>query len=729
MRRLVPRKLGRCVLLLGLMGWVPHGLAQPDLDEEGASAAERPERRPGGLLSDRFGYRRFDRLLGSSHPEDRLLAYSALARQKNPHALEALRRALNPPSPGRDPYERLAILRIAARHAAYPSLRDEFARILSEPAPRGTKPPAPRGSAATSEGLLREVAALTLARYGGVEGEQILLRALHQPGPAARASAMALEAHPAVAQSLIERSPQTLTPEELEVLASRRNPAPVGALKRIVVEAPPPLQARALLALHRLQDAEVVPVAAYWLDQESASDEQHRVALEILADAGHKDWPRRAREGLASRSDRGAVIELLLRTPAPALEDELGDLVPEASAAEAGRLLTAVARTRSKVALSRLERWLFTPRLAPLAAFALSQWDGPAAERILLAPRRDPSAARWALRGAVLSARRSGVRSPQLDTALARLERSTSTHDRADAAWAETILEPDRPVRVAPTEDPARRHGATSALPLRDRDAHLRAAKLLDSVAPLAHAGEVVGVLGDDSAMRLLPQRVLEGLLTHSRGLARIAITELVRRIAESDEDRVGNWLVDPDPWFRVRVVMGLGLSRAARASEHLERAYTRELDPTVREAIIDALGRHGPKAPFATLMVAENLDPSPEVRDAARRVRLGLSSKIEADSSAGAWLALVALMSSSGPRGATSEVALMSGSGPRGATSEETVIRCPSGQMFALGVGDEALAVLTAVPPKGYQVRVQESPEVPANDPSGAASTQAGKR
>ena len=668
-------------MLLGVLtaATLPARASAWSPDAEAATTANQ------GLLGERFDQVRLERWLGSSDEGRRLLGYQQLAALGNPIALERLAAIVDPTRTALPAIERLQALRIASHRADYPALMSAITRILGD-SEKVTEP-----STELPE-LLRQTAAMTLAAYANAEGQQVLIDALAQSGPVAKAAAVALAAYPPqdVSQLLYRRKNGAM--EYAELLAELGDARLFGALRDVVVYAPAAQKASALAALNRLQDPDAPEVAAYWLADAESSDEQRQAAYTVLAISRHPQWPRAAAHGLSNPRDRSLVLHLLERAAVPSLIGQLAHQADSIAAVHLDTLARCIAQTETAPAVKVLNGWLSRPRLASAAAIALAKMAHPDATVSLQKALSTLNTRRWAFRAAVVREQQHLEPVVGFRALIPQLLRSSSPIDRADAAWASSSIDPSKIEGFIVSKDLALARGAARALMQSSPETRRRVARLLGEQAMPENSRHLLLVLNDDEAAMELPQRALERLLQVGGSSAVLVVSELARRGVDSDDGRVSEWLRHSDPWMRLRAAKGLGMAGSPRALALLEQAYALELDPEVRLAIVVALGRFGRSSPFDTLAMAEAIEPTTAVREAARWAGLGAPLGCSTAASDDAWIRLNAIVDPSprAPVPADFDVAL----------------RTPCGQILAVELDSGGWSGLTGLPPGGYLVR-----------------------
>jgi len=162
-------------------------------------------------LMSRFGVSAGRRLVDDPIPSERRRGLERLAALGTPEAIEALLGAMDSGSPlARDPVLRLHAVRLLAKFADRDEVRSYLVRELMDAAGR-------RDPTAGFPALLRETAALALARQGGEDAVAALVTAASLRGPAGDAARQALViAPPATLDPLLYESDDTFDEDDFD---------------------------------------------------------------------------------------------------------------------------------------------------------------------------------------------------------------------------------------------------------------------------------------------------------------------------------------------------------------------------------------------------------------------------------------------------------------------------------------------------------------------------------
>jgi HEAT repeat protein len=628
------RRQAAAALALGLLGFA---LARPSWAQSNASEAEEdapaasvPTR---GSLLGRFGLEPRLRLLDDTAAETRIRGIKRLARIGTPAALQALvdfalKRAGRVSS-----REWLTLMRGLSAHVDHAPSRQLLASLIVQPTSGRAEPVED-----PLRVLVRDGAALALAHDGRDAALAVLGQALRSEGAAGEAALRALVAHPPRRLQPLVDAPGEPTALLARWLGLSADPSAAARLRQLVRTGSVSVRAEAAIALTRLGDSETPELAVRWLGH--ASPELRAAALEILT--LRKD--ARALAPLAERLQQGPLDAALagwaLRLADPRLEPALLERLERPDANSAPWLWAVLAQSGGERAATRLARALATPD-GVYAAHALYRMPDGDAERALQRTLEHDGHNALALRAA---SARGYVRDddfPDLNARLERLEASPDPNLRALGAWGLALQEPGATLAALRSGDEARTLGAARTALLFDAKLATQAALLMSEAkserirvalgAALVHAG----------ARDSVPSRELLLYAESLPALAPLALRALAERTDPDLEQTLERYLNGADPLLRAHVARGLGDSADPNASGRLITRYEFEPDASVRQAIVMALaGRRGLLVK-RTLELAAALDPSAEVRDAARRVARGDTSRDRAPPRELCWVEL----------------------------------------------------------------------------------------
>jgi cellulose synthase operon protein C len=548
-----------------------------------------------------------EKLLTSESSHDRLRGLARLSALGTPRAVELLARALDPGGAARGAEEHLAAVRALAPHAKQALARDALVRALSSP-------PVEVDSGPLSE-WVQSAAALALARTQDPVALGALGRALRKPGHAAELTKDALLANPPVDLGPILHVPGAPTKELCEALGELGDLRAEGFLRDIVRRGAPEARAAAALALFKFGSSEVVPLARHWLRSER-QPVLVAAATEILARRGTADAAAALKELADNEATRQLALGLFLETkadvPAPAL------LEPSMAGEQAPALLELFARGSGAASgMPRIERALHSADSAGLAMYALSRAPGPTARARLERALAEPRLRAFALRCLALRHARLGDDSAALGKAVQASLGAREPSERAAAAFARALLEPETLVSSLASTDPIVVR-AVARLAVSGAGARAAVQRLLRETDPVQRAALSIGLV-DAAASELVPTPLLLEL-THEAGPGSLLAAAALA--ARKDADLlplVRELLASGDPWLRAHTLLGLSRASDPDALGLIENAYRFEPDAAVRHAAIVALSRRPEPVKLRMLTLAAELDASRSVREAAR--------------------------------------------------------------------------------------------------------------
>ena len=624
------------------------------------SVPRPPREAPEGIVGDgislteRLSVARGRQLVYSPSADERMRAVDRLATAGTPEAIEALLEAMETGSPlARDPAGRLAVVRALAAEAGRPEVRSFLVREMMDAGAR-------RDVTSGIFNLVRETAALALARHGDPLALAALSSAAGLRGPtgdAARSAWSAFpprnldpilfeeETAPEAEDDLLDepggkrvaakadkdkpavRTPRALSAPMLGLLGEIADVRAIGALRAELDRSDRPSRAAAALALAKIGDASIAPTVRGWSKE---SDPRFAVAAaEALVVLGDAEAPLAVKRALEIESVRPHALRLAYEVASPAVADPLVKVLPALEGSDAVRAVMALGRAR---AVKPLADRVLDAALGPAATSALGSALGAEADAAIEAglvakdaPRRRAFARAAVIRGVVLRASPAGLE--------AVLEKMLASKDAADVEVAAVGLvalglrSPKDVLASAKGRDEASSlavvAGAARGSLARGEEERAAFSELFAAIDPekpsSAQIAAGVALLSERGA-REIPFKVLLRLAEQGGPLAALAARALPARADETMRYRLLSLLEGGDPTVRVGLAMGLARSDNASASSWLARAYLREEDVLVRRALVGSLGQRSEKQRERALETARDLDPDPEVRALAAR-------------------------------------------------------------------------------------------------------------
>ncbi|HLV21466.1 MAG TPA: hypothetical protein VKZ49_11305 [Polyangiaceae bacterium] len=592
--------------LLALLAATPAFAQEVEIPEAPAAAGD-------GLRS-RLGLAVGERLLGAEDSRERRRGLTRLGATGGARALERLVAALDDGGAAKTAEERLTAVRALAPHAAVASVQRALVRVMNDP---GDSTDGDR----RLDDWVRQSAALALAASGDAPALDALGAALRQPGPIADAAKLAVTAHPPRDLDPLLRARGTPTVALVRTLAALADQRAFYPLRELVMQGSPQVRAEAALALTELGNLETVELARHWLQTEEALFARI-AATRILALAGTADSAEHIAALLADEATREAGVSLCLLAPAARLTRALLEALGAPSFRQRPEpLLSALGRTGSPEAITRLARLVADPGLGPSAAYALALSGGSTAGARITELFGSAATRRLAARAAVVHTLATGEEVDGTGAVLEALLRSSAPQDRAAGAWGIASLSPERGIALLDAKDAAivRGVGAASAHPALAPAAARRLARASDPVTQIALAPALLA----DAAADGVPTARLTEWVDRATPLSAAAAYALGARLSPLTRTTIEDLLDAPDPLLRAQVALGLSRSQGSAAVGLLAARYAFEPDADVRRALVAALGRH-PTAARPTLELARALDPSPEARQLARLALAG---------------------------------------------------------------------------------------------------------
>jgi hypothetical protein len=570
-----------------------------------------------GDLKGRFGVAVAQRLLAGSS-EDRARGMRRLAAIGTPQAIDLLVQAADVPGP-LPLREHLAAVRALAAHA-------------DEDGPRRVLVAALRDVSGDAPGpaLVRDTAALALARHGGARGENALFALLRQGGPVGAAAARALIAAPPASVDGLFGARAPVSAQVASLASAMGDLRAIPWLRRAVRAGDPATRAASLVAMSVLGDGQAISIARGWAPEKDA------LARIAAAQALAASAPAEARAivvGLLSDAQtRGAALDLARDVPGESLVPALTAIASDATADgdDRSRAVECLGRAGAAAALVSL---VARDDVSADAALALALAPGAEARRAVESLLGDPARRALGVRAAIVRTLSTGDRPSGLAAAVAALPAS----ERALAAFVAVALGDravDDPALLA--DDDVVAAVARAALARPDGELALLGPALAASSPGPRRDALGVALLASPADAPVSTSTLL-AWVEENGAIAPLAVRALAARDDESTRARLAFLLASPDTQLRAHVAAGLSRSPEPDATGRLAAAYEIELDAPVRRAIVAALGRRPDDARRRALSLAADLDPDASVRALAQR---GLGGGRPAERTRGARVA-----------------------------------------------------------------------------------------
>jgi HEAT repeat protein len=621
--------------LLSLAIWLAPTVCEAQLAVAETVQAETP-------LSARFGLEEGRAGLFAPDLEVRHRAIDRLVTLGTPEALGVLLESLDGGSPvAREASSRLRLVRALASFADKDEIRAHLGKEMLDVGGR-------RDTGIGLPQLVRETAAMALARRGDAACVASLVSAAQLRGAAGEPARRALLAYPPRSASALLFEEAEVQPDDAPVVVAVAGPKPpkpgepkkpavdeptcegdcepqgpalrslnpayvtflgelgdlraIGALRPELDRSDRSMRGATALALARLGDGLSLDAVRAW--DEKSDARLLLAAAEALAAGGSPDARRFLVLALASPDVRKGALTLAHQLPSPELCKPLASLPDDLSTDERVRRTMAAGRSGC---VSLVVAELGDPVVGGAAITALATASSEEAERAIdeaLAKQADAkldAATRPWLRAATLRAVATGDASSALVSALERALASTDPIDVELGAFGLVALG---------------ERGVAELLQGSSSDAAVFVVDV-DPEAPSArHLAAGVALLGGGDGV---PLEKLFRLAERGGALSSLAGAALGPRVALEDRARVLALLGGSDAAIRAGVAFGLGRAKVGAATTWLAQAYEVEEDATVRRAIVAALGVRTEKQRERTLELARTLDPSASVRAAAR--------------------------------------------------------------------------------------------------------------
>jgi hypothetical protein len=465
--------------------------------------------------------------------------------------------------------------------------------------------------------MVRETAALSLAKSGHAAALEALGTALRQGGTTAELAELALLAHPPRNLAPVLRARGAPTVALVRALGELGDQRGFHVLRDAASRGGPEVRAEASVALTRLGDLETVELARHWLKTEK--NPLLRIAATRILCMTHTADRGAAIAGLLLSPDTHAAgLELALAAPHPSLSAPLAATLPALEPPGVRTTLSALGRIPGAGAVKLLGAELAKPDRAAAAAYALGLAVDEQATYVLESASRQALTRRLAARAGVVRAVTLAEPPRALQVTLETLLGSRDAGDRAVGAWGLAVLDRRRGRELLHSRDTVIVRAVARAA-LDEPFAIDAAQRLLVESEPVTRAALSIA-LAHLAAAERIPTKLVVFLLDEVPAAAPLAARVLARRNPPDLRSRVEALQTSSDPLLRAHTALGMSEGDPALALGALSRMYRYETDAAVRRAIVSGLGRLPPsRLRHDTLELAASLDPDPEARQRAR--------------------------------------------------------------------------------------------------------------
>ncbi len=624
----------RCNALLALCLSAAIGLAPSaasaqrrrprNVDRPRPSASASPASAAGYALTNKLGPASALRLLASSRREDRLLGVQRLAGQNDFAAVQLLLQATQDnPAPLADPVVKLQVVRALAPFASRDAVRRTLAAWVVGDASR-LRP---------ASGLARDVqlaAALALAASNDTRAVDQLVSFVIAGDDAGQIAAEALEAHPPQSIDSLLRGKAASSPGVLRLLGRLGDLRALPVLRNALGDTDPAVASEAALALARLGDDAVAPIARSWINSPTASASTRLAAARALVLVRAADAPRAMAILIADPATRLGGLRLAYDAPTPQLSATLAGFLTIATGQARSLALAALSRSGGPLAVRTLQALVTRPTADLDAAMALARCPSPEALDVIDSLLGAPATRLLGARMAIARLALTGDTARDLDDTLRSMLASPALADRQSAAFGLVLAGWEPVSSFSASADPPIVAAACRATYARtSRDRATCAALLSERSSPFLR--DALGIsLSDPAVASSWSTRLLLGWSESFGSSAPIFARLLGGRDTALVRPSLELLLRSGDAVFRAQVALGLADSPDPSAASLLIDAFQSEEDPLVRRAIVRALSHLPSVHSKPVLADAARLDPDPQVRSlsalAARSVALPLA-------------------------------------------------------------------------------------------------------
>ncbi|HEU5075898.1 MAG TPA: HEAT repeat domain-containing protein [Polyangiaceae bacterium] len=595
-----------CVLLGAGSAW-----AQSDEEEETEADSETPAPPREVLgLEARSSTFQAGRWLGSEDDAEREKALKRLGLASDAQGIDLLIRAVQPEGQARTPRLRLVALRSLARSLDDAAVRRALVTLMS-----GAGQP-PEAAEHPLEVLVRDGAAMALAKSGHPDALVVLGKALRQGGPTGQAAAKALTAYPPKKLGALLTTPGAASTNLVEVLAAIKDQRAFNALRSYATRGNLDVRARATLALTELGHMETVALARHWLEKEPTDPTLRLAAIRVLSMAGTDDAAKYLGKLFDDEDQRQTAARLAFEMPSPRLLPALDRALGSATPAERPLLFGAMGRAGGSNAARLLAARLASDTFGPEAAYALALAPGRDAERALVDGLDSPKTRRLCARALVMRARALGGEASELSPTLRALIAEKDPADRAAGAFGLGALSPRMAAALVTWRDPVVVIAAARSASY--GEAAVAAARRLAIEPNKTLALALSNALNAPEARKLVPSSKLHELIQTNSAAASLAARALAARLRSRNDQFVDELSHSPSPEIRAEFALGLAEAPAPAATGLLREMYEFETDARVRRAVVAAVSQRPEASRHRILALARALDPDEQVRQLA---------------------------------------------------------------------------------------------------------------
>lgn len=466
--------------------------------------------------------------------------------------------------------------------------------------------------------LTRATAATALTRSGHPLALAAIARALGQDPRSSKIASAALLAHPPRDLKPVLEAAGSWSLELISTLEELGDQRAFHPLRNMVRTGTAEVQARAALALFRMGHLETVELAEYWAKNARQQASLMNSAAEILLATRSKQGPAAFETLLGLNPD--AALALASRFPHAKLPELLLAHERKFGVRAHPTLARVLGVCGGRDAMQALQERLTRDRTADDAAFALARSPDEAAERILSNAANQRATELLATRALVTRAWWNGRWSGELIERLEAFSKSKRDAQRYLGAWGLSVYSTDHAVELIREGQGVSAWGVAATLLTQPSGVLQRAAGRLDREEDVVLSAAFGASLNDRDAALVVHSSTLHRWLNARPELSLIAAAALSARVEQRFPARTDNLLRSADLAVRSEALRGLGDHPYPATLGELRRAYEESVQPKIRAAAIEGLGRRQLSGTRErTLAWASEYDPDARVRGLAR--------------------------------------------------------------------------------------------------------------
>jgi hypothetical protein len=558
-----------------------------------------------GDLGRRFGVKVAEKRLNSRDPGEELRAVQRLARIGTEQSFDILLRHKL-----QDPHAKLELVRSLL---PYRDNESALKLVIQQLTNSISKPSATVGT------LIRDTAAITLAKWGKRESISALGGFVRQGGQAAEAAQLALLAYPPQRLDWLlgeHAAPSAYLSELLGKLGDMRA---LPYLRSAMRSTDTDTRLRTLLAMARLGDAQSAMIARTWVNIKHS--QAQLISVQVLCLLSPSEGRTELAKLLKNKKIQHEALDLAKRSPGPELVAGLTPLLQQPETRQAA----IVALSRSGPAgVQALIPLLEQPNVAHIVAHSLALSRAKEARLALEKALTSSKTRALAIRAGVVREQVLHDSLSGMSSAIKQALQGNSSEQSA-AQFAQVALGKHTPTIKEITKDSQWLATWSRAILAEDPN-HIRTWLPILAKSPADKYPALALALLEQPDGGSLSSETLLIWLEEGSARSPLAARALAIRDNRSLRARLVSLMTGGDPQIRAHIALGWAQSSDSSAAGRLADAYRTELNTSAREAIVRGLAQRKEGIAQRALYLAAAVDPSTTIRATAQSARKGRS-------------------------------------------------------------------------------------------------------